>query len=115
MSLTTYDHVLPDTSDFTDNGIAVDPRGCGCTDCLVGTAITLNSRLVADLAMEHFHPAIRRVIHNRSGHNLFAICQQREVSNQAFAEHDLRRHFAFSLTDRFPMDFRATVEQIHTH
>lgn len=115
MSLTTYDSRLPRTTEFPDDAIAIDPPACGCVDCLVGAAITLDSPLRLDLAMEHFHPAIRRPIINRSGHNLFAMSAMRAVRDLKFSEYDMRRDFAFDLVDRFPMDLRATIEQIRTH
>jgi len=36
----TYRH---QDTEFQDNAIAIDPTGCGCTDCIIGDSIPLDS------------------------------------------------------------------------
>lgn len=43
---------------FTDDGVGIDPAGCGCTDCIVGDSISFedgNSNKLAALAYEVFN------------------------------------------------------------
>ena len=40
-------------TDFLDNGIGIDPEGCGCTDCIIGYSFNMGSVVYdSDLAKD---------------------------------------------------------------
>jgi hypothetical protein len=42
-------------TDFRENGVGIDPEGCGCTDCIVGNSIPYdedNAKKLAILAYQ---------------------------------------------------------------
>lgn len=48
-------------TDFTNNGIGIDPANCGCTDCIVGNSIPENDYRISELIQEHFTEG-RRIV-----------------------------------------------------
>lgn len=61
--------MLPDTTDFIDNAIAIDPATCGCTDCIVRNSIPLDdTSAIEELVRLHFMTG-RKII-NRSSRTL---------------------------------------------
>lgn len=36
---------MRDQTDFKDNAIGIDPRGCACTDCMIGYSVPLNHKM----------------------------------------------------------------------
>lgn len=61
--------MLPETTDFIDNAIGIDPAGCGCTDCIVRNSIPLDATSdIEELVRAHFMTG-RKII-NRSSSTL---------------------------------------------
>lgn len=56
---------LPDTTEFPDNGIAIDPDTCGCTDCLTHQAVHPRDTWMLEEAIRD-----GRVLINRTGHEV---------------------------------------------
>lgn len=56
-------------TEFIDNMIAVDPRDCGCTDCIVGNSYPLGAGKMEDLASALLTGG--RTILNRTSGNLY--------------------------------------------
>ena len=59
-------------TDFDGDALGLDPGGCGCTDCLVGNSIPIDSPRMKDLAQA---AANGRKIVNRSGEH-FALVER---------------------------------------
>lgn len=59
--------MLREETDFIGDAIGIDPKGCGCTDCIVGNSIPLDqTHLIAELVRAHFEEG-RRVIYRCGG------------------------------------------------
>lgn len=68
-------------TDFTGDAIGIDPAGCGCTDCLVGNSVPVDSPKMAALARA---VAAGRKLVNRSGQHLALI--ERYTGDLEFVE-----------------------------
>ena len=44
----------PVTTGFKENGVGIDPAGCGCTDCIIGDSIPFNETNAKKLALLAF-------------------------------------------------------------
>lgn len=56
---------IQDRTRFPQNGFAIDPRGCGCTDCLTGQAFSPEDRACLEAAIQQ-----GRTLYNRTGHEV---------------------------------------------
>ncbi|MEV0247911.1 hypothetical protein AB0H76_15065 [Nocardia sp. NPDC050712] len=59
--------MIRDYTDFIDNSVGIDPAGCGCTDCITGNSVPLNSGDMPELARQ---AARGRPLTNRCGQPL---------------------------------------------
>lgn len=68
---------MRDRTDFKDNAIGIDPRGCCCTDCVVGNSVPFSNKVaVKTIARQALRG--RRVI-NRSSIPLVLVWNREDI------------------------------------
>ena len=83
------EHGFPVTTDWPDNAIGIDPEGCGCTVCLVGASVPIDSPRIHDLAQAAI---AGRAVRNRTDYAL--VLAERYDGSVAFEELRARTIYA---------------------
>lgn len=109
---------MRDRTDFKDNAIGIDPRGCCCTDCVVGNSVPFSNKVaVKTIAGQALRG--RRVI-NRSSIPLVLVWDREDiievpedaVDKWRFSKDQIKRVSWGQLMGRRPLPIHVPIQGI---